>query len=607
MRKNLFLIVSLIVPASYFAQETKIDTVYIFDKQIDKAKSFHKIKNLSLSDIEKNSDNLSDLLRFQTPIYIKENGRGAVSSPAFRGTSAQQTAFVWNGININSTFLGQGDVNNIPLFGYDNIGIKSGGGSVVYGSGAIGGSVHLNNNLDFNKGAHAALFSEIASFGTYNNFLRASFSNEKISVKASANYAISQNDYKVDNINYTNLNGKYYNTTFNLGISYKINNKQKISWQTQSYDSSQNYPIYEITEVKSKYETQSFRSLISWDFDDNKISNSLKAAYTEDNFAYFSPIDQPKYSSGIAKNYIFKDDFNYFISPKINVNIISEFQVNKGEGYNTGIGNESRNVGSFAGLLRYFANKNLRFEGGVKKDFVEDVKSPILYSFSGKWSPLKWYNVSFNFSKNFRYPSFNDIYYQPGGNKDLKPETSLQGDINNEFTFGNLKLNITPYYMDIKDLISWLPTSMGYWQAYNVKKAKSYGLETEVSYKQNIGNHSILAKVGYYYTKSVNKETNLQQAYVPLHRETFGLDYQYKMVKIYAQAIINGLTYTTTNEDKNTAIQSYFVMNTGVSATFKKNYTLGFKVNNITNTFYKTVAFYPLPKRNYSLYISINI
>jgi iron complex outermembrane receptor protein len=34
--------------------------------------------------------------------------------------------------------LGQGDINNIALFGYDQIGIKAGGGSVIYGSGAIG-------------------------------------------------------------------------------------------------------------------------------------------------------------------------------------------------------------------------------------------------------------------------------------------------------------------------------------------------------------------------------------------------------------------------------------------------------------------------------------
>ena len=183
-----------------FGQEKTIDTVYIFDNQMSKVKLFHKVNTLTPKDIEKNSTNLSEALRFQTSIYIKENGRGAVSSPSFRGTSAGHTAFVWNGININSNFLGQGDLNNIPLFGYDELEIKAGGGSVQYGSSAIGGSIHLNNNLDFNKGFKASVFSEAASFGTFNNFVKGSFSNEKFSFKISGNYFISENDYEVKNV-----------------------------------------------------------------------------------------------------------------------------------------------------------------------------------------------------------------------------------------------------------------------------------------------------------------------------------------------------------------------------------------------------------------------
>ena len=112
-----------------FAQEKAIDTVYIFDSQLKNSKKFHKIENLDEADLLKNSTNLSEVLRFQSPVYIKENGRGMVSSPSFRGTSAQQTAFIWNGINVNSQFLGQGDINNLNLLGYDNLQVKSGGGT----------------------------------------------------------------------------------------------------------------------------------------------------------------------------------------------------------------------------------------------------------------------------------------------------------------------------------------------------------------------------------------------------------------------------------------------------------------------------------------------
>ena len=143
-----------------FAQEKAIDTIYIFDNQLKNSKKFQKIETLTQEDLLKNTTNLSEVLRFQSPVYIKENGRGMVSSPSFRGTSAQQTAFVWNGININSTFLGQGDVNNLSLLGYDQLEIKSGGGSVIYGSGAIGGSIYLNNEIAFYKRFRTNLFAE---------------------------------------------------------------------------------------------------------------------------------------------------------------------------------------------------------------------------------------------------------------------------------------------------------------------------------------------------------------------------------------------------------------------------------------------------------------
>lgn len=284
----------------YYSQEKNIDTVFVFDNQMKKVKLFHSLTTLSPADIQKNSSNLSEVLRFQSPVYIKENGRGAVSSPSFRGTTAQQTAFVWNGININSQFLGQGDINNIALFGYDQMEIKSGGGSVIYGSGAIGGSIHLNNDLSFNKGFSGLFNSEVASFGTYNNFLKAAYSNDKFSFKVSGNYLISQNDYEVpEKNNYINRNGKFYNTTFNIGTAYKIADNQTISWQSQFYDATQNYRILEESLNKTKYEAQTVRSLLSWDINNSKISNSLKAAYTEDNFQYYGNFGEPYTSGGI--------------------------------------------------------------------------------------------------------------------------------------------------------------------------------------------------------------------------------------------------------------------------------------------------------------------
>ena len=589
-----------------FAQEKAIDTVYIFDSQLKNSKKFHKIENLDEADLLKNSTNLSEVLRFQSPVYIKENGRGMVSSPSFRGTSAQQTAFIWNGININSIFLGQGDINNLNLLGYDQLEIKSGGGSVIYGSGAIGGTVHLNNELSFKKGFKTSFFAEGGSYNTFNSFLKSSYSNDHLSVKVSGNFVKSDNDYEVPEKKYLNLNGEYNNRTFNIGVAYKIDPKNTISLQTQIYDGVQHYPVYSEDFTKTKYFSDTFRSLVSWDLKAKKLQNSFKLAYLEDEFQYFDHIENPKSSGGTANIYLAKNDFNYIFNDKIAFNIIGEYQLNTAEGFQSGIKSVTRNAGSFAGLLRWNPSERLYFEAGIKKDLVKKITTPVLFSFSGKMKVNSWWNSVLNLSKNFRYPSFNDLYWQPGGNLNLKSETSHQAELGNNFKYGAFKLNVTPFYIQIKDMIRWLPNTKGIWSPTNTNKVESYGVESQFDFEKSFGKNKTQFSLGYVFTHSKNRETHRFLAYVPQHKIYGNASYRYDFLEIFVQGMFNGLTYTSDEEKQKDALKSYFVSNSGVNITLLKHYQIGFKVNNIFDEIYETTAFYPLPKRNYSANLLIN-
>lgn len=588
------------------SQEKIIDTIQLYDNQLSNSKKTQLTKAIGIDDIQKNASNLSEVLRFQSPIYIKENGRGMVSSPSFRGTTAGHTAFIWNGININSIFLGQGDINNLNLFSYNDISIKSGGGSVLYGSGAIGGSVHLNNNISFNKGLKGNYFAEYGSFSSVSSMLNTSYSNDKISVELNANYSGSENDYKVPKKNYDNINGRYYNQAININASYKINANNTISWISQFQDGLQHYPIFSTTQTRTKYKTNSLKNLMIWNFRNNKINNFLKAAYIEDEYGYFANIDYPKTSGGRAKIYIVKNDFNYLFSRKFGLNIISEFANNQAEGISSGLGNPKRNVFSLAGVLKYQASEKFYVDAGIKKDFVEDISSPILFSLGTDYKINQWYETKINLSRNFKYPSFNDLYWRQGGNINLKPETSYQGELIN--IFGNKKLNLTltPFYIRIYNLIRWLPSPNGYWAAVNTNNVRSLGLESSATYNFNIGKHQFKANAGYIYTNSKDLDANYQLIYTPFHKAYGNLNYEYKFVGIYLQAMYNGLTYTTSNEDKSTAIKPYSVINSGLYF-FGKNYRVTFKINNITNQIYQTTAYYFMPQRNYIMSININL
>ena len=124
------------------------------------------IQTITDSTLQKSRTSLTGLLQTNTLIYLRENGPNGVSSPSFRGTNAQQTAVVWNGINLNSQLTGQTDFNTISTKNYDNVSVRTGGGGVIYGSGAIGGSIHLENDIHFGNEFKNEISTGYGSFNT---------------------------------------------------------------------------------------------------------------------------------------------------------------------------------------------------------------------------------------------------------------------------------------------------------------------------------------------------------------------------------------------------------------------------------------------------------
>ena len=94
------------------AQSLK-DTLIIQEVQIVGNKVFRKF-NETRSEIDStalaksSTVRLSELLSQNTPVFIKEYGRGAMATASFRGTAPSHTKVSWNGLDLNSPMLGTG-------------------------------------------------------------------------------------------------------------------------------------------------------------------------------------------------------------------------------------------------------------------------------------------------------------------------------------------------------------------------------------------------------------------------------------------------------------------------------------------------------------------
>ncbi len=615
--RKYILVFSIFVCQFVLAQNdtiTNLKEVVVSDTYLKTNNKSQSIQVLSDSIISKNQSSLTNLLNYNSTIYFKEYGRGMLSTVSFRGTTSAQTAVIWNGININSQLNGSTDFNTITANDYSSISVKAGGGSVIYGSGAVGGSVHLNNNLSFKKQFTNNLQLSYGSFDTSGINYKTLLSNEKWSAQIGFSYNASKNEYPYIKLftwkgeQRKNLNGEYLNTSLNANIGYKINSSNLIKFYSQTSNTDRHLSLVSESDTKTKYVNSFSRNLLEYDGNFDKFSANLKSAYIVEEYQYFGNIESDYFSFGKSESAIAKLDLSYQLLKSLKINTIIDYSQTRGFG--TSFGNNIRKIGSAAVLVKQQVGKKWQNEFGIRQEITDNYKSPLLFSAGTSCFLNNWYTVKINLSRNYRIPTFNDLYWEgtsDQGNPDLKVESSYQAEVGNVFSFQKIKLSQTFYYNKIKDLISWKPGDSGGWTPQNTNKVASYGAETVLGWANNFGKHFLSINGTYAYTISQDEETKKQLFFVPFHKATGSVAYSYRKFAINYQFLYNGFVYTRSDNDPKQIIKSYKVSNAGIDYDFKflNSSKLGFQVLNLLNEKYQSLEDRPLPGRNFNLYITL--
>ena len=160
MKRVLLIFSWLMINAIVFSQSVKNDTVYVLpaveisSSRIETFTSGQKLQKIdSLSTSLFRAENLGQLLSKNSSVQVR--GSSALSTISIRGTAPQHTGFFWNGFAMNTSNIGMLNLSLIPTGYFNEVKLLYGGASSLYGSGNIGGSIHLNSNPEFdnkNKG-----------------------------------------------------------------------------------------------------------------------------------------------------------------------------------------------------------------------------------------------------------------------------------------------------------------------------------------------------------------------------------------------------------------------------------------------------------------------
>jgi vitamin B12 transporter len=604
--KKLFLPLFLLLCHTIMAQQdtiVQLKEIILSDTQLRDFSGTQSVQKLNDSVINRNAASLTSLLQYNTVIYFKENGLGMVSSPSFRGTTAQQTAVIWNGININSQLNGQTDFNTLNTRDFTEISARAGGGSVIYGSSAIGGSIHLNNELAFIDNFTNEIRTDYSSYNTLGLNYKVNASSGKFSTNVSVSRNSSDNDYKFPGYDLRNENGQYYNTSLNAAFAYKIDTKNSVRLYSYLFDGERHFSRTIAAPSRSVYDDTNTRNLLEWTGLYNRFTSRLKVAYLQEKYKYFENFANDVFTFGQVKTFIGRYDATYDFTPKLKLNAIVDYTQNKGEG--SDITNKKRNIGSGSLLLKHTVTNRFQYEIGVRQEVSDVYNSPVLFSAGASLGIAGFYTLKFNASRNFRMPTFNDLYWQGSGNPNLKPESSYQAEIGNVLAYKGVTLTITGYYIKLHDMLQWVSGTNAIWRPQNVGKVNTYGVESVINYEKKFGDSRITIGGTYAYTVSREDGSSNQLMYVPLHKATAAVAYAYKRASVYYRHLFTGEVFYTT--DHSAGIDPFNVSSAGAEYTFRllKGCSLGAQVNNLYNTEYLNVASRPMPGRNYNVYLNL--
>ena len=425
-----------------------------------------------------NTITMSQLLIQHSPVFIKTYGPGGLATASFRGTTASHTLVLWNGFQLNAPTLGQVDFSTIPVFMTEQVALKWGSGTSA-NSGGLGGIVNIETNQHFGEGWILDLKQTYGSFNTFGSYITAGYSWASHLLRVKAYRTSSDNDFEYNNIGVIphqvmkQKNGEYVDYGLMPEYQWRFHNSliTIVSWnQWSDRNCPQIMPNVGNADRTKEYTENGYsRNFISYKtyWESGKIE--VKSAYFYEKQHYFlrtytnigtQVTKVESINDAHVLHQIVDLNQNLYKSWKINAKAQWDYEQVESNNYdNTDNQGADRHVLSLYAALTGKLLKPIDLRLTLRNDWVDWKSAGVFPTATISYSCiyLKGLKINAGYSHNYRNPSLNDLYWNPGGNKELKPENgrTVDGNLIFERKFGHFSIESTlgAYYSEVKDWI----------------------------------------------------------------------------------------------------------------------------------------------------------
>lgn len=570
--------------------------------------------------------NLADFLSRHSTVFIRNYGPGTLATSSVRGAGASHTAVLWNGFNLQSPMNGQLDFALLPMSLVDNVELQKGGSGALFGSGAVGGIIHMNNSPQFNSGLKVRKRFSAGSFGNYQQGVNTSYGSDKYYGAIKLFYHHAENDFPYKNITVfgspevrqRNNGLKQYGLLAQNHLKLNRHNNLHFHFWYQNNFREIPPPMTAGATTANQHD-EFYRITSEWQRVAEKYELFVRSAYFNNNLVFNEP-NIGHQSRSFSQSLITETEARWYLSQNFHVNsgLNYTFHYATSGGYGSSAAEQIRLAG-FTSLK--FLNKLQTFKGtlNIRQEFVEGRPVPVIPSLGIEYLVLRNYTINGNISRTYRIPTFNDLFWKSAGargNPALKEESGVTGEAG--VTYHATMQGQTFYYSTkvyanlIDNWINWEQVE-GIWMPRNIMQVMARGIETSAGYEKQVYRTTLRSRVNYSFTQSTvmasSQQSNIgtQLMYVPYHTGNARFEVLYRSLGVAFNQSYTGSRFT--NTDNTRSLPHFTLANIQLHVNVPvESYEmrLSGEIHNFFNTSYQVIPFQAMPGRNYQLTINFS-
>ncbi|MEM9985531.1 MAG: TonB-dependent receptor, partial [Bacteroidota bacterium] len=604
------------------AQVRQVDTVDIQTYAFSEAELGKHLHELDSAEIALGrGQSLAAVLAQHSQVFVKSYGPTGLASSSIRGGGASHTAILWNGFNLQSPLNGQLDLNLIPAFFVDRAAVQYGGNGSWQGSGSMGGALLLASQPRLQDGPSLSIHGLGGSFGQRQVGGELAWGGKKWALRSRAYSLQATNNFPILGREKRQTHASLTSSGLSTEGLWQLGAKQKIqAWYWRQASLRQLPPTLSQDSSAATQRDQSQRMAAAWTYQGLRYRLRWRSAWLSESLRFQDPLSDLDALSS-AQQLLNQWELDLYPAARHRLHLALHQGWQRGRAQNLELAQAQRHTLSLLSSYQYLSqNQNWRSKLALRQEWIDGTWVPVTPSLGTEYRIWPQLILSGQINRSYRVPTFNDLYWNPGGNPDLKPEQGwgqelgLQGQHITGRQVWAWRLGF--YHQAVQNWILWLPSGRGYWTPQNVRRVRSLGMESELSYQTSGTWGELRLNLRHHYTQARVLESaqardasvGKQLIYVPLHQGQSQAIYQ--KGKLRAEYLHQWIGRRFTTSDQSFSLPAYQLGSGSLAYQVAGKHLSGqifFRIDNLWNRNYQVLEDRPMPGRAFQIGVDLTI